>query len=368
MIIDVIAGARPNFMKVAALFAVADRYPALTLRLIHTGQHYDANMSDVFFQELELPEPDQHLGVGSGSHATQTAAIMTGYEQWINAHRPDITVVVGDVNSTVACALVASKAGIRVAHIEAGLRSFDRSMPEEINRMVTDSISDLMFVTEPSGVINLAREGHSAESIHLVGHVMIDTLFRMKPKAMKLSAFETFGVQPNKYAYLTLHRPSNVDDAAHLNEICEQIMWLAGQTKIVFPIHPRTKARLEAAGWYARLQQIETLRIVEPLGYLTSLSVMLTAALVVTDSGGLQEESSALGIPCLTLRDNTERPITITEGTNTLIAGNWALFRTCVESVLAGKRHAEESPIPYWDGKAGVRIMNMLATLTDLKR
>jgi UDP-N-acetylglucosamine 2-epimerase (non-hydrolysing) len=360
-IIDVIAGARPNFMKAAALFAVADQYPTMTLRLIHTGQHYDANMSEVFLRDLELPEPVCHLEVGSGSHAKQTAAIMTGYEQWIQSNRPHLTVVVGDVNSTVACALVAAKEGVRVAHVEAGLRSFDRTMPEEINRVLTDSISAMMFVTEPSGVANLAREGRPTEAIHLVGHVMIDTLFRMKPKAQTLAIHNQFGVKAGEYTYLTLHRPSNVDQDRNLSEMCEQIIWLAQQIPTVFPVHPRTQARLKVTGWQSKLEMHPGLHLTEPLDYLASLSLMMNARLVVTDSGGLQEESSALGISCLTLRDTTERPITLTEGTNTLIAGDWELFHRCVRQVISGQIARTGSQIPYWDGQAGTRIMNVIA-------
>lgn len=361
MIIDVIVGARPNFMKVAALFAVAEEFPSLRLRLIHTGQHYDATMSDVFFRDLGLPEPVCHLGIGSGSHAYQTAEIMKGYERWISLNRPDLCLVVGDVNSTVACALVAVKAGIKVAHVEAGLRSFDRTMPEEINRVVTDSISDLLFASEPSGVANLAREGRPASGIHLVGNTMIDTLLRMKTKAQEIRLNQNLGVAANQYAYLTLHRPSNVDDLVVLAAISEQISWLATEVPVIFPVHPRTKERLQAGGMYERLARIPTIRLIEPVSYLESLSLMLSALLVVTDSGGLQEETSALGIPCLTLRENTERPITVEEGTNTLIGQDWALFRACVKKVVRGEYTKKGSAIPYWDGLAGKRILGICA-------
>ncbi len=361
MIIDVIAGARPNFMKAAALFAIADQYPTLTLRLIHTGQHYDANMSAVFLDELGLPQPCAHLDVGSASHAAQTAQIMTRYEDWVQRNPPAWTVVVGDVNSTVACALAATKLGIRVAHVEAGLRSFDRTMPEEINRIVTDSISDQLFVTEPSGVANLAREGRPQEIIHLVGHVMIDTLLRMKPKADGLHVYRQYGLEPGRYSYLTLHRPANVDDEAQLGQVCEQILWLADQESIIFSVHPRTRFRLNQTGWGTKLAAAPNLHMAEPLGYLESLSVLSSARMVITDSGGLQEESSALGIPCLTLRDTTERPITVTEGTNRVIAGNWALFRECVDAILKDTGERVPRPIPYWDGRAGQRILDILA-------
>jgi len=361
MIIDVIAGARPNFMKVAALFAVADEFPDLRLRLIHTGQHYDANMSDIFLQQLGLPEPVCHLGVGSGSHGTQTGDIMKGYEQWVQSQRPDLCAVVGDVNSTIACALVAAKAGIPVAHIEAGLRSFDRTMPEEINRIVTDSISDLMFVTEPSGVANLAREGRPTEAIHLVGHVMIDTLFRMLPQAEKLAVYTRFDAQPGEYAYLTLHRPSNVDDPAIFGEILQQIVWLAQQKPVVFPVHPRTRARLEGMGNYRDLATTPGLHLIEPVSYLEAISLLHHARLVITDSGGVQEESTALGVPCLTLRENTERPVTVSEGTNTLIGRDWALFKSCVERIYRADYQLQAARIPYWDGQSGRRILKILA-------
>jgi UDP-N-acetylglucosamine 2-epimerase (non-hydrolysing) len=361
MLIDVIAGARPNFMKVAALFAVANQYPDLTLRLIHTGQHYDVNMSDVFFRDLELPEPVLHLGVGSGSHAEQTGAIMVGYEGWLKENPPDLVVVVGDVNSTLACTLVAAKENIRVAHVEAGLRSFDLTMPEEVNRIVTDSLSSFLFATEASGVVNLAREGRPPSRIYLVGHVMIDTLLRMKPKAEALSAPSQFGVQPYEYAYLTLHRPSNVDQDEALAVVCQQVLWMAERLPVIFPVHPRTHARLEASSWNKRLGSSPHVHLVEPFSYLASLSLTLNALFVVTDSGGLQEETSALGVPCLTLRQTTERPITVTEGTNTLIAGNWDLFRKRVDEILASQALRRSGQIPYWDGNAAKRILNIIS-------
>jgi len=361
MLIDIIAGARPNFMKVAALFAIADQYPQLTLRLVHTGQHYDANMSDIFFRDLNLPEPVHHLGVGSSSHAQQTAAIMIGYETWVKANPPQMVVVVGDVNSTVACALVAAKEGIPIAHVEAGLRSFDLTMPEEINRIVTDSLSSLMFATEASAVANLSREGRPLSGIHLVGHVMIDTLFRMKLKAEAITPYADFNLQSHQYAYLTLHRPSNVDDEATLATLCEQILWLSKQLPVIFPVHPRTKARLDNSSLGKQLQNTQAIHLMEPVSYLTSLSLTLNSMMVVTDSGGLQEESSALGIPCLTLRDTTERPITIAEGTNTLIAGDWSLFRRRVGEITTDNIQYSQGKIPYWDGRAGVRILDILS-------
>ena len=362
-IIDVVAGARPNFMKVAALFAVAEKFPSLDLRLVHTGQHYDEAMSGVFFHDLGLPEPVCHLGVGSDSHAVQTAEIMKGYEAWVNQSRPDVCLVVGDVNSTVACALVAAKLNIQVAHVEAGLRSFDRTMPEEINRVVTDSISDLMFVTEQSGMLNLAHEGRPPSSTHLVGHVMIDTLLRMVPVAKARAFYSTYDLDAGTYAFVTLHRPANVDDHKVLAEIVAQIIWLSNNIPVIFALHPRTKKQLQQAGMYTDLQSSPAIQLTDPLSYIDSLSLTMNAKVVVTDSGGLQEETSALGVPCLTLRDTTERPVTITEGTNTLIAGDWELFRSSIISVKENSYLKNGSVIPLWDGKAGERILCALEAL-----
>jgi len=362
-IIDIIAGARPNFMKIAALFAVADKFPFLQLRLIHTGQHYDKLMSDVFFRDLGLPEPICNLGVGSGTHGTQTAKIMMAYEKWAMNNRPNLCLVVGDVNSTIACVMVAKKLGIPVAHVESGLRSFDRTMPEEINRILTDSISDLFFVTEPSGVFNLAREGKSFDAIHLVGNVMIDTLFRMKPKAAGKKFYRTFKLKPRKYALVTLHRPSNVDNIDVLKEIIKQIMWLSDKIPVIFVLHPRTKKNLQTFGLLEGIEQLPSLHLSQPLPYLDSLSLIMNAVVVVTDSGGLQEETSALRIPCLTIRENTERPITINEGTNTLIGNDWKLFRECIDKIKEGNYKKIIAQIPYWDGHAGERILNVLSNM-----
>lgn len=268
--------------------------------------------------------------------------------------------MVGDVNSTVACALVAVKEGIRVAHIEAGLRSFDRTMPEEINRVLTDSISDFMSVSEPSGIANLAREGRPIDKIFLVGNVMIDTLLRMRPKASGLCTYSQFGMKAGQYAYLTLHRPSNVDHDDILAEICNQMIWLTTKLPVIFPVHPRTKNRLKISGLSARFEALPNLHMIEPVSYLESLSLTVNARVVITDSGGLQEESSALGIPCLTLRENTERPITVSEGTNTLMGCDWTIFKQCIQRIENGSYLRNISPIPYWDGQAGKRILNIL--------
>jgi UDP-N-acetylglucosamine 2-epimerase (non-hydrolysing) len=357
--IDVIVGARPNFMKAAALFAVMDKFPFLKLRLIHTGQHYDAVMSDVFLKEFGLPKPVCHLGVGSGSHAEQTAEVMKGYEGWVQSNRPDMCIVVGDVNSTIACALVAAKSAIKVVHVEAGLRSFDKNMPEEINRILTDRISDLLFVTEQSGIENLMKEGCSKDSVHLVGHVMIDTLFRMKEKADKIESHKRFSVAKNEYAYITLHRPSNVDDILNLNQIADQLSWLANKVPLIFPVHPRTRINLKKHGLDYRLNHSGNIHLVDPVGYLESVSLMTNAKVVITDSGGLQEETTSLKIPCLTLRENTERPITITHGTNTLIGCDWKLFRDSVSHIMDGSYLKDVKEIPFWDGKAGERILEI---------
>ncbi len=364
MIVDVIAGARPNFMKVAALFEAAPAFPTLTLRLIHTGQHYDANMSDVFLQELNLPEPTHHLRVGSGDHTTQTTLIMQRYDAWIVENPPKWVLVVGDVNSTLACALVAAKRNIPVGHVEAGLRSFDRTMPEEINRIVTDSISSLLFATENSGVINLAKEGHPAERIHLVGHVMIDTLLRQYEQAKSLRYYETFGFVAHEYGFVTLHRPSNVDDHQQLRAIVEQLEWTAERLPLLFAVHPRTQQRLTAFDLLTRLEHSPRITLSAPLSYRQSLSVMANARVVITDSGGIQEETSVLGVPCLTLRDTTERPITLTEGTNTLIKNDWTLYRQRIMEVLDLKASRQSAAIPYWDGKAAQRILRILVQHT----
>lgn len=366
MILDVIAGARPNFMKIAALFAVAPDFPDLRLRFVHTGQHYDAAMSDVFLRELGLPEPACHLGVGSGSHAVQTAEIMKRYEEWVRERRPDWTVVVGDVNSTIACALVAAKEGIRVGHVEAGLRSLDRSMPEEINRVLTDSISDLLFASEPAGVENLAREGHGPGAIHLVGNVMVDTLLRLKSAAADLRRHEALGLSAKHYAYITLHRPANVDYPQVLGPICERLAALSRNLPLIFPVHPRTRKQLESFG-LIDLLSVSGIRLVQPVSYLESLSLAMNARMVITDSGGLQEEASVLNVPCLTLRPNTERPITITCGTNTLIGGNWDVFDLRIEQILNSDGMVPLSRIPFWDGQSGSRILAILSRLAARK-
>ena len=350
-----VVGARPNFMKAAPVYRALAK-AGFDQVLVHTGQHYDAQMSDVFFQTLEIPAPDESLNVGSGSHAQQTAAIMSKFEPVVLARRPDIVLVYGDVNSTVAAALVCAKLGIRIAHVEAGLRSFDREMPEEINRLVTDQLSDLLFTPSPDGDENLKREGIAAEKIFLVGNVMIDTLVQFLPKAEELfgGLKERFSLA--RFGLVTLHRPSNVDDEAVFLPMLRVLDDLSGDLPLIFPVHPRTRDR-----WSQQLSQCNAnLRTVEPLGYLEFLALQKHAAVVITDSGGIQEETTYLGTPCLTLRENTERPVTITSGTNVLIGRDWKMLREEFAKALNGHRK-QNGPIPLWDGHASDRIAEILS-------
>lgn len=353
-----VVGARPNFVKMApVLSGLREMAPGVRPLLVHTGQHYDEAMSDRFFEQLGLPAPDVHLEVGSGRHGEQTARILERYEAWLLEAdpRPDATLVVGDVNSTVACALASVKLGVPVIHVEAGLRSFDRTMPEEINRLLTDAISDLLLVSEPSGVENLKREGRPEGAIRLVGTVMIDALTLQLQAARELHQPARLDVEPGGYAVWTLHRPSNVDDPAALEQAVKAIRRTAERLPVVFPVHPRTGRALRAAGLEPALADDPRVVMTEPLGYLELLSLNAEARLIVTDSGGLQEESTALGIPCLTLRDTTERPITVEEGTSTLVGNNWTLFDRLVEDILAGRYKKGQCP-RLWDGRAGRRV------------
>ncbi len=314
-----VVGARPNFMKVAPIHRAIQNRGKLNQRLIHTGQHYDTNMSDVFFADLGLPQPDLHLGIGSGSHAEQTARVMIELEKLLIGEPPDLVSVVGDINSTLAAALVSAKMQIPLAHVEAGLRSRDRSMPEELNRLVTDQLADLLLTPSVDANENLRREGIAPERIFFVGNVMIDSLLASRREAEKLSTIAELGLRPREYAVCTLHRPSNVDDRAKLSAIIGAIGEIAAQVPVLFSVHPRTRRRMEEYGLDRHAQSFGGLRIVEPMGYLPFLALLSQARLVLTDSGGIQEESSALGVPCLTLRENTERPITIELGTNLLV-------------------------------------------------
>lgn len=347
-----IVGARPNFMKIAPLMAAFDRQP-IAAKLVHTGQHYDPAMSDSFFEQLGIPRPDVNLEVGSASHAVQTADIMRAFEPVLDAEKPKAVLVVGDVNSTIACALVAAKKGIKVIHVEAGLRSYDRAMPEEINRVLTDQISDLLYTTERAALDNLLREGIAEARVHFAGNVMIDTLRAHLARAVPVA--ETLGGTPARgYVVVTLHRPSNVDDPATLRSLLETLGSIAQSLDVIFPIHPRTRAAAERSG-LTDLLTAPGMHLLPPQGYLSMLGLMREATLVVTDSGGLQEETTALGVPCITVRENTERPITITEGTNTLTGPDPQAILACFNDTLAngGKR----GRIPeYWDGHAAERI------------
>ncbi len=358
MLIHVVAGARPNFMKAAPLcWAASDR--GVEVRLIHTGQHYDKEMSQIFFDELRLPVPHKHLGVGSGTHGQVTARCLVRLEEVFAQERPDWVLVVGDVNSTVAGALAAVKLHIPTAHIEAGLRSFDRAMPEEINRMVTDAICDLLFVSEPAGLENLRKEGHGEDKIYLVGNVMIDTLERFLPTAKKRATAKKLGLSPKNYALLTLHRPSNVDATGDLASLVKKLDLVQKTIPIYFPVHPRTRARLEQGGFWQTMDKMENLILAGPLGYQDFLSLMVDSRVVLTDSGGIQEETTVLKIPCLTLRDNTERPITFEQGTNKLVGARGDGLVEALEQVLDDTSTKSKRP-DLWDGKAAHRIMEQL--------
>ena len=363
MQIHIIAGARPNFMKVAPIIRELKKHSnAFIYRLVHTGQHYDKSMSDVFFDELEIPPPDYHLEVGSGSHAEQTAKIMVRYEQICQKNRPDLVMVVGDVNSTLACSIVAKKLNIKVAHIEAGLRSGDLSMPEEINRLVTDSVTDYFFVTEKSGVEHLIKEGKPDNSIFFVGHVMIDNLFFQldQLKSLGEDAFASTAIKKQfiRYGVVTLHRPSNVDNKETLTEIFEALSAISNQLPLIFPAHPRTTKNLAIFG----ISIPENIVTTGPMSYMDFLNLFKDAAVVLTDSGGIQEETTALGVPCITLRDNTERPITLLEGTNVLVGSSREKIISETNKVLQGKGKVGKSP-EFWDGVAAGRIINNLLKL-----
>lgn len=344
-----VVGARPNFMKAApVLRAVQSR--GLKQTLVHTGQHYDRNMSDVFFSQLEIPEPDVNLEVGSGSHAQQTAEIMRRFEPVVLETKPDLVLVYGDVNSTVAAALVCAKLLVEVGHVEAGLRSFDRTMPEEINRIVTDRLANLLFTPSEDGDANLLREGVAAEKICRVGNVMIDSLIQLLPAAVRCPK----GDLPERYALVTLHRPSNVDDSETLKSILESLLEVNQQVSVVFPVHPRTRQRIAGFG-----TNFDELYLLEPLPYIEFLALQHRATIVITDSGGIQEETTYLKVPCLTVRDNTERPITVSLGTNVLVGQDRKKLIAELDRILAGKGKVGAIP-PLWDGHAGDRIAEVL--------
>ncbi len=350
-----VVGARPNFMKMAPILEALRAYPSIRPFLVHTGQHYDEEMSRVFFTELGLPQPDHDLEVGSDTHGRQTGRIMIAFDELLAGRDAGLVVVVGDVNSTVACSLVAVKRGIPVAHVEAGLRSRDWSMPEEINRLVTDAVSELLFATSPDAVENLRAEGIPSSRVHLVGNPMIDTLRRHLPAARARKTAERLGLAAQGYVLVTLHRPSNVDDAGSLGGILRALQDLSTRLPVLFPVHPRTQARMKQSGF----KPTGNLRLTDPLGYLDFLSLMATARFLVTDSGGIQEETTALGVPCLTLRANTERPITITEGTNRLLGSDPASILPAAEEILRGGGVGPRCPA-LWDGRAGERIATTL--------
>ena len=354
-----VVGARPNFMKAAPVLAAARLEPRLRQVLVHTGQHYDRSMSDAFFTDLGLPEPDENLGVGSGTHAEQTARIMLGFEPVLDRHRPDWVVVYGDVNSTVACALVAAKLGIRTAHVEAGLRSRDWSMPEEVNRVVTDRLADLLLTPSRDADQNLLAEGVPADRIRFVGNVMVDTLLALRERARSLSMPAALGLEPGRYAVVTLHRPSNVDRRETLEQLVGSLDDLGAEMPVCFAVHPRTRRRLDEFGLVPRAEGV---RLLAPLGYLETIGLVEQAALVLTDSGGLQEETTVLGVPCLTARPNTERPITLTEGTNRLVESARSAIGAAVAAVLAARRNGgfEARRPERWDGKAGERVVAAL--------
>ena len=359
-LIFLVAGARPNFMKIAPIVRVLKaRSDVFQFRIIHTGQHFDHEMSDVFFEELGIPAPDYHLGCGGGTHAQQTAKIMVAFEETCQKERPDCVMVVGDVNSTLACSIVAKKMGIRVAHVEAGLRSGDMTMPEEINRLVTDSISDWFFVTEPSGYENLIKEGKSPDAVSNVGHVMIDNLLYQNEQLEQADKSQ-FISEPIKkrlvrYGVVTLHRPSNVDDPVLFSRIMNALNTVAESIPLVFPVHPRTRQALDKSG----LVVSENIHFTKPLSYMDFLNLWKDAAFVMTDSGGLQEETTGLGIPCLTLRENTERPITVEQGSNLLVGTDIDAIIAAALSVLAGKGKAGQRPM-LWDGASSERIVEKL--------
>jgi UDP-N-acetylglucosamine 2-epimerase (non-hydrolysing) len=360
-----VVGARPNFMKVAPVLAQLRKHPGVRQLLVHTGQHYDPMMSDVFFRDLGMPAPDAHLGAGSGSHAQQTAKIMVEVEPVILREKPDVVVVAGDVNSTVAVALVAAKLGVAVAHIEAGLRSWDWSMPEEVNRVLTDRISELLFTPSRDADSNLASEGIDPRRVHFVGNVMIDSLHAALPRARESRIHERLGIRKGEYALATLHRPNNVDEPDALEKLLVALAEVSGRIPVAFPIHPRTRARLTAdASLRAKAEGARGLKLAEPVGYLDFLALTANARLVMTDSGGIQEETTALGVPCLTVRQNTERPVTVEVGTNALVGTDPAQVVPAAVAVLEGR--GKQGRVPdLWDGRAAERIAPLLVKFCE---
>ena len=354
MKIHLIAAARPNFMKIAPLYHALVKKTWAEPEIIHTGQHYDINMSDAFFTDLKLPSPDIHLGVGSGTHAEQTGHVMIAYEKIVVAQRPDLIIVVGDVNSTMAATLVASKLGVPLAHLEAGLRSFDRTMPEEINRLVTDALANILWTPSPDGNQNLINEGVPKEKIERVGNIMIDSLEMLRDTIDKEAFYQELGLDTGGFGIVTLHRPANVDPPDMLKRLCDALVSISSLIKLVFPIHPRTQKNLEKTSLMATLQKASGLKLIEPLNYTRFMNLVFNSGLAITDSGGLQEETTYLGIPCLTLRPNTERPITISEGTNKLCT-----IENLKQQVEIAMTHQSESKKPpeLWDGHTADRVV-----------
>ncbi len=360
MIIHLVCAARPNFMKVAPLYHALKKERWANPVIVHTGQHYDLNMSDAFFEDLGLPAPDIYLGIKSGTHAEQTGRVMMAYEKVLSEWKPDLVVVIGDVNSTMAATIAASKMGIKVAHLEAGLRSFDRSMPEEINRLVTDVLADMLWTPSRDASENLIREGIPPDKIRMVGNIMIDSLEMLRNKIEVQDAYRAFGLEAGGYGVVTLHRPSNVDDPVQLKTVCGILEDIAETVPLVFPIHPRTRRNMERSDLLSTMESSEKMFLPEPLGYVRFMNLIFNCRFVITDSGGIQEETSYLGIPCLTVRKNTERPITVTRGTNQLCELNDLKLKTEALAVGNGRRRKN---IELWDGKTAGRIVELLRNL-----
>ncbi|MBU0992201.1 MAG: UDP-N-acetylglucosamine 2-epimerase (non-hydrolyzing) [Proteobacteria bacterium] len=360
MVIHLIAAARPNFMKIAPLYHALGKEAWAHPVIVHTGQHYDLNMSDVFFRDFGLPEPDIHLNVGSGTHAEQTGKVMIAYEKVIMKEKPDLVIVVGDVNSTAAATLAAVKLGVKVAHLEAGLRSFDRTMPEEINRLVTDAIADILWTPSPDGDENLLKEGVSKDKIHRVGNIMIDSLVMMKDRIESETLFESLNVSKGGFGLVTLHRPANVDHPENLKKICEILLNIAAKLPIVFPVHPRTLKNLEKTKQMDSLQAEPNIMLMEPLSYVRFMNLVFNSKFLLTDSGGVQEETTYLGIPCLTLRPNTERPVTITQGTNSLCTTDDV--EMMADEIVSGKYKKGTVP-ELWDGQTAARIVKNIVAM-----